>query len=201
MWQIISTYIGIVSMMIGVIGFGIIVINESLKVSKHKLITILLLICIIHTILYLNLQGTIKTLIMCTVNVILYSWIFKISYKKSALLTVLYMIILILPDLLELFFITKILKLSMEACYNNYAGSILSNFIVSILLIIITYLLKKYLRKLIKTEIDKNNQIILFSILTFICTLMFFYNIINDFRFGKNIIVYVFAIIILLIVL
>lgn len=200
MWQIISTYIGIVSMMIGVITFGVIVINEQPKISKYKIIVLLLLICILHTYLYLNFNGTIKTIIMCVINIILYKIIFKISFKKSIMLTFLYMIILIIPELIQLLFV-KIINMNIEYCYSSYAGSIISNIIICLLFIIITFLLRKLLRKLINTAIDDNIQIIVYSILIFVCVGMFFYTIIKKFKFGENIALYLVAIVVLLIVL
>lgn len=62
MWQIISTYIGILIMGIGAIVFGKIVLEKRAKISKLKLIIILLVATLIFTIGYTYLDGTIKTL-------------------------------------------------------------------------------------------------------------------------------------------
>lgn len=201
MWQIISTYIGIVIMMIGIIVFGIIVLNEKPKISKIQLILTLLILCILHTIVYLSLKGTIKTIIICIINVFLYKFIFKISIKKSIFLSFIYLIILIILELAELFVITELLKISKEFCYNTYAGTIISNTLICIIFIIITYFFKDILRKTINNKIENNTKIIIFSILISICTGMFFFTIIKTYTFNSDVLLYLIAIIILLIVL
>ncbi|MEE3343586.1 MAG: GHKL domain-containing protein [Bacilli bacterium] len=201
MWQIISTYIGIVIMTIGVYFFGKIILAESNQNNKNKILFILFLICIIHTIIYTYLDGTLKTVLVSIINMLFYKYTFNISTKKAIFLTFLYLIILIIPDLLELFFVTKILKLSIEECYNSFAGSIIGNISICILFLIITYLLRKPLKKLINTQIDNNIKIIIYSIIIFICVGMFFHTIIKEFKFGQNIFIYIIAIIVLLIVL
>lgn len=197
MLQIISTYIGIVIMMIGVIAFGKIVLNKIPQVSNLKLVSILMIICIIHLAIYLNFVGITKTIIVSTINTFFYKYIFKISIKKSIFLTLLYIIILMIPDLLELIIATDILDVSKEFYYNNFAGSILGNLITCILFVIITYVSRKILRKLINTKIENNIKVIIFSFLTTICILMFFFTVIKEFRFGEDVILYLIAMIIL----
>ena len=200
MWQIISTYIGIVIMTIGVYLFGKIVLKDTNRKSKIETLLIIMLICIIHVIINTRIIGTSKTIIVSIINMIFYKYMFKISYKKSIFVTFLYLIIVMFSELLQLL-IVKVSNMNIDYCYQTYAGSLLSNIIACTILLIITFFMRKILRKLINTTIDNNIQIIIFSILTFTSATMFFYTIIKDFRFGENIIVYVFAIIILLIVL
>ena len=201
MWQIISTYIIGIITIIDVFIFDKIVLNKKAKVSKTKVIIIMLLAAIINTIIYLNFDGTLKTVLMVILDIIFSAYLFKITYKKSTLLTFLYVVLSIIPDLLELFFITKVLNLSIEYCYNTYAGSIIGNISICILTIITTYILRKILRNLLQTEIDDNKKIIISSIIILILSLMFFYTIIKEFRFGQNILLYLGAIIVLLVVL
>lgn len=201
MLQIISTYIGILLMMIGVILFGILVLNEKIKISNKKLFLIMFIVCIIHTLLYITLQGVLKTIIMCIINIFLYRYLFKISSQKSIFLTFLYMIILIIPDLLTLFFATVVLNVSKEFYYNIFAGSILGNCCTCLLFIGLTYVIRKPLNKILKTKIDNNTKVMLFSVLTFVCVGLFFYTLINEFRFTDNILLYLCAIIVLVSVL
>ena len=196
MWQIIDAYIGLLIMLTGTFTFGKIVLNEKIKIKKTKFFLLTLLIAIIQTIVGLNLSGTIKTIIMVISNVCFYKLTFKISYKKSMLLALLQMFILIIPDLLELFFLTKVLGFSKEQCYNFYARSINSNIIIILLLIIITYILRKILRRLINEKLEDNKKIICQLILTFICVIMFFYIIIQEFRFQDNVMVYIISILV-----
>ena len=201
MWQIISAYIEVLITIIGVIIFARIVLDKKIEKSQAKFIISFVLVSIIYLILYLNITGVIKSLLMCLANVIFCKYTFNIKYGKAIFLIIIDMIVLIIPDLLELVFVTKILGLSKEFCYETFASSIISNLVVCILLIIITYLLRKILRKIINIEIENNIKIIIFSILTFISTLMFFYTMIKEYKFGENILLYLVAIAVLLIVL
>lgn len=201
MWQSISAYIGIIIMTIGVFVFARIVLNQPIKIPISKLLMLISLISIIHVIMYFKLDGTLKSIIMCILNISLCKYTFKISIKKSIFLTFLYMIILILPDLMTLLFVTNILGLSRDFCYETVAGSLISNSLVCILFIFITYLIRKPLRKLISYEIEKNKQIIIFSILTFISIGMFFYTFIKEFRFSNNVFIYLIAMVVLISVL
>ena len=201
MWQIISEYIKVLITVIGILIFALIVLNEEKLLLKKKTIISTFIFSIIYTILYLNLTGTIKSFLMGVSSVLYYSYTFSISYKKSILLTFLDMVTVLPVDLLELLFVNKILKFSLEESYNNFAGTMVGNISTFILIVIITYLFRKIFRKLIKTEIDNNIKIIIFSILIFICIGMLFYTIIKEFKLGENIILYLIAIIVLLLVL
>ena len=201
MWQIISDYIELLVTTIGVFAFGKIVLDKKIQVSKSKFIISLLIVSITHTIIYIYLSGTIKTLIMGIVDIIFYKYIFNLSIKKSFFLTFIYMVILIFADLLQLLFITQALNLSLEFCYNEFAGSILGNVTTVILLVSISLLIKNILSKLINTKVENNVQIIIFSSLIFICTLMFFYTIIKEYNLGENIIIYLISIFVLVSIL
>ena len=196
MWQIISTYIGIIIMMIGVILFGYIVLKEKEKVSKFKVLISLLFICVLHTIVYLNFTGTLKTMIICLINFFLYKYIFKISNNKSILVSFLYLVVILITEVLQVIIATKLLGISNYFYYNTFSGSILSNFITCISLLILTMILRKPLIGLMNTNIENSTKIICFSILIFLCITMFFYTYSKEYELGKNTIVYLIAMII-----
>ena len=201
MWQIINEYLGILIMVLGTFTFGKIVLNQTIKTSKIKVIILILLMAVIQTIIGAFFTDSIKTITIVIFNIWFYKLIFKINYKKATLLAILQMFILIIPDMLELFFMTKVLGLSKAECYDFFAKSVRSNTIIYILLIIITYILRKVLRKLINEKLEDNKKIISQLVLTFICVLMFFYSMIEEFRFQDNIMIYITSISVLIIVL
>ena len=199
MWQIISGYIGVIIMMAGVYIFGRIVLESKVNLKNTlKDLMWLLIFSIPQTLIFLHLSGVEKSVLMSIVNILFYKLIFKIENKKSVFLILLYMMLLVIVDLIELFVVTKILKISMEYCYNSFAGSILSNLFVCILFSLTTVILRKQLRKTIEKKVENNTKIIIFSIMTFFCILLFFYTIIKEFRFRNDIFLYLFAIIVLI---
>ena len=201
MLQIISNYIKLLVTTIGVFAFGKIVLDKKVQISKFKFYLSIIVTSIIHTIIFMNLTSTIKTLVMGLVDVLFYKYVFKLNNKKSVFLTFLYMIILMIPDIIQLIFVTKILNLSIDYCYNELAGSILISITTCISLILITYIIRNLLRKLLNTKIENNTKIIILSILTIICTLLFFYTIIREYKVGNDIILYLISIAVLVAVL
>lgn len=201
MWQIISQFICGLITIVGVLIFGKIVLNKDVEIPKEKLILIIISVPIIYVTIYLNITGTLKSLLMMILDICFYIYIFKINIQKSILTSVLYAIILLIPELIELFIITKILKMNMDFLYNTYSGSIISNALICLGFIAITYLLKKILQKIVNIKIENNIKIIIFSMLTFICVGLFFYTFIKELRLSENVIMYIVSIILLVSVL
>lgn len=201
MWQIISIWLGIFIMGICEIIFAKIILQKDIKVPKYLLLLTLLITSIIYTINNICLVGTLKTLIVCIVHVITFKYLFKINWSKSFLLTFLYAIILAITELFEIFVFTKIIGISKITFYNKIAGNILGNITIGVLFVIFTYFIRNILRKIININVQNHTKIILSSILTLICTGMFFYTIIKKFEFSDDIILYLISITVLLTVL
>ena len=201
MWQIINNFFGNIFLALGGILFARIILNKPIQVSKSRLIVDFLLTTISYTTIMIYFDGTVKTLLMGITLFLLDKDLFKETFQKTIFLTFLCMIILIIPELLGLGFLIKVLKMSKEFCYNEFAGSIICNLIVQILFIIITLILKNILRKLVNEKKITNTKIIIFSVLTLICSGMFFYTLIKELRFSNNIFLYLVAIIVLVSVL
>lgn len=135
-------------MMISVHVFGLVTSKEKSKKNiKLKNILILILFAILHTIAYLYLKGTYKTVILCTIYAIYFYIVFDKKVYKSIFSGIIYMILLIIPDLFTLVFATKILGISKEYYYLVFAGGILGNLIVNIIMVALIYLLRKPLKK------------------------------------------------------
>lgn len=200
MWQIISNILGNILVAIGVFLFAKIVLNESVKVTKIRLVVDFILSIISYTIIMIYFTGTAKTIFMGITMILFDKDIFKSSMSKMIFLTFIYMLVLIIPEVIQLFFITKVLDMSKEFCY-TFAGSVLSNGIMLILLIIITFILKKILRKIINMDAINNQQLIILTILTLVSILISFYSIIRKFKTNDDVIIYIVSMCILAFVL
>lgn len=201
MWQIINEYAGLLIVMIGVYLFGRIVIAEKRKNNLIKDIILILLFTIPQTIIKLNLEGTHKTILMTLVNIVFIHQTYNLNYKKSIFITLIYMAIFLIPDLIEIFFITKILHLNMDFCFSSYGGTMLANISTCILFLVIVLGLRKYLIQLVNVKIDNNQKIIFFSIITFISIGLFFYTMAKELKFNNNILLYLISIIALVSIL
>ena len=137
-------------MMISVHVFGLITSkDESKKNIKLKNILILILFAILHTIAYLYLKGTYKTVILCTIYAIYFYIVFDKKVYKSIFSGIIYMILLIIPDLFTLGFATKILEINKAYFYDNLAGELISNIVVNFMMIILIILLRKPLKTVV----------------------------------------------------
>ena len=189
-------------MMIAVHVFGLVTSkDESKKNIKLKNILILILFAILHTIINLYLDSSIKTLAICLLYTMYFYIIFDKKVYKSIFSSVLYIILAIIPDLLTLTIITKILNMSKEYCHNYIAGSVLGNIIIGIMLILMVLLLRKPLKTVVNYKLSNNVKIVTVSALTLITIAIFFYNLISNFRHDNDIYTYLLVIITLIVIL
>ena len=178
--------------------FGrIIIVNRR---HKNIMIDVLILLgfILLNILVFKYTTGTIKTIITCLLYSSLFFSIFKIKLSKSIFTSIVYIIMSIIPDLLILSTAIYILGVSKEYYYSDFASSLLGNISVCLCLVIITYVLKKPLKKLINYNLSTNKKIIVMSSVTLVMLAIFFYNLIKTFEFNNNIITYL-AIILMLI--
>lgn len=201
MWEVTSAIICGIITTLEVIIFGKVALEEEIQISKKKIIILSIITSVIYGATYLLLENTIKTSVMIITDMIFYMCSFKINLKKSMFMAFLCIIILLIADLIELFFVTKVLHVSLKYCYNTYAGSVLGNITILILFIVVIYMFKNFLRKVVNNKITNNTKIVIFTILTIVTISLFFYTLIKEFRFNNNVLIYLVAIVVLLIVL
>ena len=189
-------------MMISVHVFGLVTSKEESKKNiKLKNILILILFAILHTIAYLYLKGTYKTVILCTIYAIYFYIVFDKKVYKSIFSSIIYAVITIVPDLLTLGFATKILGIDKNYFHTYLAGGVISNIVINFLMIILIYLLRKPLKTVVNYKLSNNVKIVTVSALTLITIAIFFYNLISNFRHDNDIYTYLLVIITLIVIL
>lgn len=181
--------------------FGrIVIVNRR---HKNIMIDVLILLgfILLNILVFKYTTGTIKTIITCLLYSSLFFCIFNIKLSKSVFTSIVYVILLVIPDLLILSTAIYILGISKEYYYSDFASSLLGNISVCLCLVIITYVLKKPLKKLINYNLSTNKKIIVMSSITFVMLAIFFYNLIKTFEFNNNIITYLVIIVMLICIL
>lgn len=181
--------------------FGrIIIVNRR---HKNIMIDVLILLgfILLNILVFKYTTGTIKTIITCLLYSSLFFCIFNIKLSKSVFTSIVYVILLVIPDLLILSTAIYILGISKEYYYSDFASSLLGNISVCLCLVIITYVLKKLLKKLINYNLSTNKKIIVMSSITLVMLAIFFYNLIKTFEFNNNIITYLVIIVMLICIL
>lgn len=181
--------------------FGrIVIVNRR---HKNIMIDVLILLgfILLNILVIKYTTGTIKTIITCLLYSSLFFCIFNIKLSKSVFTSIVYVILLVIPDLLILSTAIYILGISKEYYYSDFASSLLGNISVCLCLVIITYVLKKPLKKLINYNLSTNKKIIVMSSITLVMLAIFFYNLIKTFEFNNNIITYLVIIVMLICIL
>lgn len=161
--------------------FGrIIIVNRR---HKNIMIDVLILLgfILLNILVFKYTTGTIKTIITCLLYSSLFFSIFKIKLSKSIFTSIVYIILLVIPDLLTLGGAIYIFDVSKEFCYESLSGSIISNFSVLGIMIILTVSIRKPLKKLINYNLSTNKKIIVMSSITLVMLAIFFYNLIKTF--------------------
>ena len=182
MQSILSNIIGSLVLSIGSIYYARIALKDEEKIYKPKYILSIILLTTVYTIVFLNCEGGIRSIINFIVYVAVYRRLFNISVSKAILLTFIYSIILIVPEMITLFVTSNILLMSREYSYNVYAGSAISNAIINLFLIIITFIGRNGLQKVFKNKLESSIVNIIYSIGTFLCIVIVFFKIIEEFQ-------------------
>ena len=201
MLEVLKAFSSCAALIISVYAFGVIVLNnDKIKLGIKDIISIFI-VCILNTICFVHLDGTTKTIFTFIVYALLYVLVFNTQFLKSIFSGIIYMILLIIPDLITLGFVTKVLNVSKEYCYNHLAGSIIINLSVSAIMILLVYLLRKPLRKIVNYKLSSSTKIIIVSLLALFTIAKVFYNLITDYRFSNDVLTYVLLIGTLMIIL
>lgn len=187
--------------MIAVYIYGLLLFEKSNKLNSAYKIIFFLVLCIIHTFIFLYFSGTIKTILLCILYTITLKLLFNITTTKAIFSSIIYAIISIFVDLLTLGMVTELFEMSKDYCYNTFAGSIIGNLCISATMIILTLLIKKPLKKIIDYDFSTNNKIVLVMLLILASLAIFFYNLIDTYKFSDNVIGYLIVIITLISIL
>lgn len=190
MWEILKAFFSCMAMIVSVYAFGVIILNDGKVKLTYKDAIISIIVCILNTIFFIYLKGTTKTIFTLLVYALLYKYIFNSNSLKSIFSSILYVILLIIPDLLTLTIFTNVLNISKEYYHNYIAGSIIGNLVVSIFMILMIFILKKPLRKILNYKLSNNAKIVTVSALTLITIAIFFYSLINDYRQNNGVLEY-----------
>ena len=194
MSQIISNYIGILIFCIGEIIFAKIVLNKKIETKKIQTVLILLIADVFSALCSTYLEETIKSAVIYIIHIFEFKLLFNLSYYRAMFLSFLFFVVVIVVDILNLVLVTNMVGLDK---INEFTGSIFSNLLGCILLIIVTLILKKPLIRIMNTEISNNTKIVGLSILTLVCITMFLYIFGSEFKIDGNAIPYLSVMVVL----
>lgn len=173
--------------------FGrIVIVNRR---HKNIMIDVLILLgfILLNILVFKYTTGTIKTIITCLLYSSLFFCIFNIKLSKSVFTSIVYVILLVIPDLLILPTAIYILGISKEYYYSVIASGLIGNLSVLLIMILLTYIIRKPLRKLMKYKLSENKKIVVISVLAIIFTAIFFYKFATGYKMNQDVIIYLIA--------
>lgn len=173
--------------------FGrIVLVNRR---PKTIVIEILLLLgfSLLSNLVFGYTDGTVKTILTCLVYATLFFTMFNIKISKSIFTSIVYVILLVIPDLLTLIFSIYVLRIDKTQTYETIAGGIISNILVCFLMILFTLILRKPLRKILDYKLSENKKIVLVSILTIVFITIFFYKFATGYEMNQSVYLYLIA--------
>lgn len=165
--------------------FAMILLKEEPKILTKKKFILFIICVILYGLVIYYLNDTTKTLMLCIIYATLFIYTFKITFYKGIFMTFMYIIILMIPDTLVLLTSIIILKIKPEVFAAKYTNNIGTTFVICTLLILITYIFRRPLRKLTNLKIT-NKSIIIYGILTLMSVLIVFYNAMSEIILSKN---------------
>ena len=201
MQQVIEFVLSSIIMVVTPIIFGVLTLDNNIRRNKSKVVVAFLISCIVYSLNYLYFDGGIKTLIGFLLHIFIYNQIFDCKVSKSIFVTFVYVMVIMLIDICELFFVVTILGISKEFCYKYIAGSIVSNLIVCLLAIFLTKVFNKIFKKIFCSKIENNNEFIIISIFSIMFVIVLFFDVITNYKNNNSIISYILLIIIFLVVI
>lgn len=173
--------------------FGrIVIVNRR---HKNIMIDVLILLgfILLNILVFKYTTGTIKIIITCLLYSSLFFCIFNIKLSKSVFTSIVYVILLVIPDLLILSTAIYILGISKEYYYSVIASGLIGNLSVLLIMILLTYIIRKPLRKLMKYKLSENKKIVVISVLAIIFTAIFFYKFATGYKMNQDVIIYLIA--------
>lgn len=181
--------------------FGrIILVNRR---QKKLIIEILLLVIFIllNILVYKYTDGTIKTILTCLLYSTLFYTIFDIKISKSIFTSIFYIILLVIPELLTLSGSIYIFSINKEVIYDIFAESVFGNMSICCSMILMTFIIKKPLKKVLDYKLSENKKIILISILAIFFTTIFFYKFATGYEINQSVYLYLIAMFAFIIIL
>lgn len=159
MLDLISTFIGTVITTASGVVFGKYILKEEIKTKLSNIILIILSNSLLAELLYILGLMSSKVVIVFVLNVVLFKVTFKIKNTKAFMLGLIFYLLIFASEIVFLLLVTNLLKLSGNSIYIQYGATLFGNLFVSIMVLGLGYLLRKFFKLLINIKVKKNTLI------------------------------------------
>lgn len=189
MQQIIDFVLSDLIMVITPIIFGKLTLENKLRKDKSKFVVAFLISCILYGLLYLYLDGAVKSLCMFGLHIFMFYNFYKIKFTNIILITFIFSFIIMLFDFIYLIVVTILFNVSKDFCYNVMAGSFISNCVICSLTLIFSLILGRNMKEIFKIELSDTflNFLLIFW---FSCIIVLFFSFIFFYEKNSNFVIY-----------
>ena len=170
MWNYINNYFGTLLSIVGALIYVKYILKNKIKGNKIMIILLVFIIPLIILIMHVLNYTLVKTLASLFLCGLLFKIAFNFKFSKSLTYAVSFIVMLTIAEIIEFIFITKVLNISNSYIYNILSASLVGNLIVTSLFLIISYIFRKPLLKVLNVNIKHEfifNILILFAIIIF----------------------------------
>lgn len=200
MSEVINAFASGISLDVSVCFFGKIVFEEFRKKDKFYNIFIFLCSSAFLSLISSYLTGTPKTILLSLIIFLTLKAMFNIETGKALFSTIIYSIAAIIPDLIvTTFFIYALV--GKAYFYAHLAGSAICTICVSILMILLIYVARKPLKKIINYKISTSKKLVIMSVLTTLFVILFFYKFARGYKEDENVTLYLLALLAFVVIL
>jgi len=152
----ISTFIGTIITTLSGIIFVKNILKEPIRIKKINIVLIAVANSLITEFLYILDLMSPKAVIGFFLYFILFKLTFKMNNTKTILTTIVFYLLLFAGEILFFAISTNFFKISGNSTYLQFCGTILGNSCISLTVILIGFLLRKFLRQLINIKVPKS---------------------------------------------
>lgn len=159
------------------------VFKNEVKPFSIKNILIMICFALLTSLLYELGYTMTKTFVFCAGYVVLFKRIFKFNIYQSLMYAIIFILFLAVSEIIVILFVTKVIMVSMDYFYDTFVVSVLSNTIICGGAVLLGYLNRKWVSRLIRINLRYN--LLFYVILLFSCLIAIFYLTFNN--IGKQI--------------
>lgn len=179
MWELVSDYVGTYINVLSVLVFAKLVLRESYKISKTRVVILTIIVSLfLHIFCFFDLR-IFKTVVFFLSYLFFLKYIYSIDIFKAVILDFFYFVFLILSDMASIKLLTYFL--GEKKFYGVIAGSIFGNIVVLFPFILFTILFRKIIYKFFNTKIKY--KLIFLLIISLLCIVAVFF---ATFSLGSN---------------
>lgn len=184
MLDFVSSYIGTIFPILAGLFFGCYILKEKIKINKFALVLSVLLGALIMEFLFLLNVPVVKIIVGYFLYLVLYKIIFDLSISKAVLLSLIFYVLLFIGETLLFILLGILFQISGNNLYLLFGASFFSNLMVTFFCIVIMFIFRKLLSRIVIINIKKT--LVVFWFISFAVSISFLFVIVFVVDLGFN---------------